>query len=184
VGRTAATQAHPGRHATFDISRGQESAVIIRLVRLEIDPERKVHTGTCDCCGTPFERITGFINNDDGAYAIYYASCYHHDGVHEAWIDVVFDDAWDPDDPVTPTGSNRVTFGCRVGPVANNPNPACTLVPAASVAPDKPLYGHKLNRDEALQHPWLSAYWQTVDHILEHDTTIRQHLYGVPADEQ
>ncbi|MGW4643431.1 hypothetical protein ACWEN6_33280, partial [Sphaerisporangium sp. NPDC004334] len=30
-------------------------------MRLRIDPDRNIQTGTCDCCQTPFERITGFI---------------------------------------------------------------------------------------------------------------------------
>ncbi|KAB8190238.1 hypothetical protein FH608_035255 [Nonomuraea phyllanthi] len=153
-------------------------------MRLRIDPDRDIKTGTCDCCRTPFERVTGFVNNDDGAYAIYYASCYHHDGIHEAWIDVIIDDAWVPDDPVSRPGANRVTFGCRVGPVENSPVPACSLVTGAAVAPDEPFYGRKLTRDEALAHPWLSDYWETIDHILENDLTVRQHLYGVTTSEQ
>ncbi|MEV4454512.1 hypothetical protein [Microbispora sp. NPDC049633] len=36
----------------------------------------------------------------------------------------------------------------------------------------------KLTREEALAHPWLPDYWETIDHILENDATVRQHLYG------
>lgn len=152
-------------------------------MNLRIDPQRNIETGVCDCCQTPFERVTGFINNDNGAYAIYYASCYHHDGVHEAWLDVILDDQWAPDAPVSRPGPDRVTFGCRVGPVANSPMPACTLVTAATVAPDTPFYGRKLTREAALAHPWLPDYWKTIDHILEHDPTVTHHLYGTPAPE-
>ncbi|MEO3855004.1 hypothetical protein [Acrocarpospora sp. B8E8] len=147
-------------------------------MKLEIDPERDVQTGVCECCNTSFDRVTGFINDDNGAYAIYFASCYHHNGIHEAWIDVIIDDAWTPDEPVSRPGPNRVTFGCRIGPVENAPGPACTLVTGGAVAPDEPFYGRKLTREEALQHPWLSDYWATMDHILEHDLTVNQHLYG------
>ncbi len=137
----------------------------------------------CGCCEVPFERVTGFVNSEAGAFAIYYASCYHHHGMHEAYIDVIIDNAWDPDDPVSHPGPDRVTFGCRVGPVGDPPNIACSLVDAASVAPDTPLYGRKLDPDQARQHPWVSQYWETIDHILEHDATVRTHLYGTPVGE-
>ncbi|GAB1822855.1 hypothetical protein HerbRD11066_60190 [Herbidospora sp. RD11066] len=148
---------------------------------MQIDPDRKVTADTCDCCGTDSDRVTGFINNDDSAYAIYFANCYHHDGVHEAWIDVILDDAWDREDIVNQPSPNRVTFGCRVGPIEGHPAPMCSLVAAASVRADEPLYGRKLDREAALGHPWLADYWQTVDHILENDATIHRHLYGPPA---
>lgn len=144
---------------------------------LTIDPERQVEAGSCACCTTPYDRVTGFINSEEsGAYAIYYASCYHHQGVHEAYIDVILDDDWDPEHPASRPGPRRATFGCRVGPVDGQDGPACSLVPAASVAPDDPLYGHKLTRDEALAHPWLAAYWQTIDLILLEDPTVHAHF--------
>ena len=146
-------------------------------MQLQIDPERDVKSHECGCCGVPFDRVTGFINSENGAYAIYYASCYHHDGVHEAYIDVILDNAWDADHPDEPS-PDRVTFGCRVGPITGQENIACSLVDGASVAPDIPLYGRKLDPDQARQHPWVSQYWATIDHILEHDPTVNPHLYG------
>jgi hypothetical protein len=148
------------------------------IVTLRIAPDRNIKTGVCDCCQTPFDRVTGFITNNDGAYAIYHASCYHHHGIHEAWIDMIMDDAWAPERPVSGPGPNRVTFGCRVGPVEGQPTPACSLVRGAEVAPDDLLYGRKLTREEALAHPWLSGFWAAIDHVLENDTTVHQHLYG------
>ncbi|GII57883.1 hypothetical protein Pth03_62720 [Planotetraspora thailandica] len=145
---------------------------------LRINPTREPASGVCDCCQTPFERVNGFVNDDDGICGIYYASCYHHNGMHEAWIDVIMDDAWDQEHPATHPGPDRVTFGCRVGPVEGRPAPACSLVTGAEVAPDDPLYGRKLTREHALAHPWLPGYWAVVDHILEHDQTVNRHLYG------
>ncbi|MCM6773079.1 hypothetical protein NDR87_04490 [Nocardia sp. CDC159] len=122
--------------------------------------------------------MNGFINSEAGAFAIYYASCHHRQGMYEAYIDVILDSCWDPDRPASNPGPDRVTFGCRVGPIDGQSNIACSLVDAASVAPDDPLYGRKLGPDEARQHPWLSVYWDTIDHILEHDATVSTHLYG------
>jgi hypothetical protein len=147
-------------------------------VTLRIDADRKVTSGTCDCCGTPRADVTGFVNKDGvGAYAIYFAHCYHHQGEHEAWIDVIFDAEWDPEHPTRP-GKARVTFGCRVGPVKGVAGNACTLVSAADVAPDSPMFGKKLNREEAQAHPWLPLYWEAIDLILTDDPTVDQHMHG------
>lgn len=140
-----------------------------------------MNAGTCACCETPFERVTGFINGAEGAYAIYYASCYHHQGMHEAYIDVILESHWDQDDLVNRPSPDRVTFGCRVGPIEGHPGIACSLVTGAAVAPDSPLYGHKLEPDQAREHPWLAAYWETVDHILAHDETVASHFQGPTA---
>ncbi|WP_344935603.1 hypothetical protein [Sphaerisporangium flaviroseum] len=69
-----------------------------------------------------------------------------------------------------------------MGPVEGQPAPVCSLVTGAEAAPDTPFYGRKLTRDEALRHPWVSDYWETIDHILENDTTVKQHLYGTTAE--
>lgn len=103
---------------------------------------------------------------------LYFASCYHHDGVHEAWIDAILG-SWGQN-----TTDDHVTFGCRVGPVADSPAPAATLVDGGAAAPDAPLYGHKLTRDEGLAHPRLPDFWQLVDAVLEKDALVRGHIYG------
>ncbi|MFF2392267.1 hypothetical protein [Nocardia sp. NPDC058114] len=69
-------------------------------MHLTIDPERNIYCAICDCCETPYDRANGVINTANGAYAIYHASCLHHQGTHETYIDVIFDNCWDPDDPV------------------------------------------------------------------------------------
>ena len=56
---------------------------------LEIEPDRNVAEITCDDCGEPFQRVTGFVCRDGDAHAVYFASYYHHDG-QEAFIDAVF----------------------------------------------------------------------------------------------
>ncbi len=118
------------------------------------------------------------MHSEGDALAVYYASNYHHDGVHETWIDAILG-TWGAD-----TFDDHVTFGCRVGPVDNSPAPAATLVDGGSVAPDGPLYGHKLTRAEGRAHPRLPEFWQIVDTVLEQDELVRQHLYGPdqPAD--
>ncbi|HEY0698994.1 MAG TPA: hypothetical protein VGD43_14430 [Micromonospora sp.] len=140
-----------------------------------VEQTRQVHQLVCQCCATPAERTWAFVNRDGATHAVYFASCYHHNGVHEAWIDAIFGN-WDSTD-----FDDHVTFGCRVGPVATSPAPAATLVRGASASPDEPLYGRKLDRQEALAHPRLSEFWTLVDLVLEHDRLVNEHIYG-PAE--
>ena len=42
---------------------------------------------------------------------------------------------------------------------------------------DRPLWGKKLSRDEALAHPWLPDFWEVVDFVLLTDPDVRRHIY-------
>jgi len=142
-------------------------------VDLRIDEStRQVTQFVCECCDTEAERSWAFVNAAGAPYGVYFASCYHHDGVHETWIDAILG-TWGQDD-----FADHLTFGCRVGPVTNSPDPAATLVNGGEVAPDKPIYGRKLTREAALINPRLPDFWHVVDHVLEHDPLVRNHLYG------
>ncbi|GAA1857283.1 hypothetical protein [Asanoa iriomotensis] len=143
-------------------------------MNLKIDESsRHVRDFVCDCCGNQADRTWAHVYDGDTAVAVYYASCYHHGGVHEAWIDAILG-SWN-------TGSfdDHVTFGCRVGPVAGSPAPAATLVDGASASPDSPIFGRKLSRAEGLSHPRIADFWRLVDTILEHDDLVRHHVYGL-----
>lgn len=142
------------------------------------ESSRQVRQFVCGCCNTPADRTWANVYDGDAALAVYYASCYHHRGVHEAWIDAILG-TW---------GHNRfddhITFGCRVGPVENSPAPAATLVDGGAAAPDSPVFGQKLSREEGLNHPRLVQFWRVVDTILEHDEIVRRHLYGTRTGRQ
>jgi hypothetical protein len=137
--------------------------------------ERHVTQEICEHCGTPSTRIKGFVLRDGDAYAIYVASCYHHDG-HEVWIDVVFSLTWLDD------ADDRYTFGCRVGAVEGQDEPAATMVDAAAVYDDTPTFGRKLTRDEGLAHPRCDEFWALIDHLLVSDPQIAVHMgYADPS---
>jgi hypothetical protein len=36
----------------------------------------------------------------------------------------------------------------------------------------RPVFGRKLDRDEALEHPWLADFWSVVDFLLIEDTEV------------
>jgi hypothetical protein len=134
---------------------------------------RKEHEYTCPCCNAPIERMWNFISADGDATAVYFANCYHHlDQPHDAYIDVIMG-TWGTND-----ASDHVTFGCRVGPVVNSPQPAATLVEACLDGARGEIHGAILTREDALKHPWLPRFWEIVDFILEKDPTVHRHLYG------
>lgn len=141
---------------------------------MDIEPGADVVEATCRHCGEPMTRVRGFVHRDGDAYAIYFASCYHHDG-HEVWIDAVFSPTWA--DGV----NDHYTFGCRVGAVGGQSEPAATLVTAAAAFSDSATFGHKLTRDEALAHPMIGEFWALVDHVLTKDPIVSTHMYGPDA---
>ncbi len=114
--------------------------------------------------------MQGFLYKNDVPHAVYLAACHHHEGDREAWIDLILGTFG------TDVATDHVTFGTRVGPVADQAEPAATLVPAAIPYDDASIFGHKLTRDEALQHPRLVDYWESIDFILGEDRTVREHV--------
>jgi hypothetical protein len=142
-------------------------------VNLRLDPDYDVTTVTCDC-GKMHDRVTGFVNHEtNGALAIFYADCVHHDGKHEAYIDVVLDNDWDPDQPTRIIG-HRFTFGCRYGYIDGH-GFACSLTAPGGGHP-REVFGTALSREDALVHEWLPLFWDVVDLIIEKDPTVRKHF--------
>ncbi|SBT43577.1 hypothetical protein GA0070611_2372 [Micromonospora auratinigra] len=139
------------------------------------ESSRQVRQFVCPCCDTDADRTWATIHRDGTALAVYFASCYHHHGIHEVWIDAILG-SWGQD-----RFDDHLTFGCRVGPVDDSPMPAATLVNGGEVAGDSPIFGRKLSREDGLRHPRLPEFWQVVDLILEQDDLVHRHLYGPAA---
>jgi hypothetical protein len=140
------------------------------MTRLFIEPGAQVVEHPCADCGRVFQWVTAFVYRDGDADAIYYASCYHHDG-HEVWIDATFSTTWA--DGV----DYRVSFGCRVGAIEGHDGPPASLVPAGAFS-DSDNFGRRFTRDDALAHPQLSEFWELVDDVLDHDPVVYSHVYG------
>lgn len=135
--------------------------------------EHQLRQHECGCCQAAVERTWNFVRRDDIAHAVYFATCYHHrDQPHETWIDVIFG-SWGTD-----SFDDHVTFGCRVGPVSNSPEPAATLVQACQDGSGREIHGVLLSREDGLVHPRLQEFWDVVDFVLANDPTVNAHLYG------
>lgn len=144
---------------------------------LSLDPERSVRDADCAKCGRREKRVKLFVLRDGNAYAVCFASLHDHAGAAVAWLDVIFG-TWSEDQ-----ASDHVTFGCRVGPVEGQVDPAASLVTAAQPFADRPIFGRKLTRDQALRHPGLGEFWSVVDHVLVNDADVHAHVYGAPRSE-
>lgn len=135
-----------------------------------MDADRGVKAQRCAECGAEYRVITGYIYRDGDAFAVHKSALHHHDGHNEAWIDVILG-SWGEGET-----ADHVTFGCRVGPFGEQGSNACALVPAAAPYSDAPLFGRKLDRDEALGHASLSDFWHVVDFLLIEDPDISVHV--------
>ena len=138
---------------------------------LAFDEEPVRQDKSCGECGRDYRLIRAFIKRDDVAIAVAFVALHRHGGIAEAWIDAILG-TWG-DDSV----NDHVTFGCRVGPVTGQPEPAASLVDAAGPYADRPIWGSKLTREQALSHPQLSDYWQIVDFLLVGEAEIHAHIY-------
>lgn len=138
---------------------------------LSLDGAPDIREQDCSCCGATFIVTDHFILMDGHTHAIAKTALHDHDGDHEAWIDVIFGPFGDN------SAEGRVTFGCRVGPIAGATEPAATVVDAAQPYPDSPVWGHKFSREEALQQDSLAQFWDVVDWLLSTDPTVHRHVY-------
>jgi hypothetical protein len=128
---------------------------------------RTVRSQSCSSCGEAFQHVTGYINDEGGAYAVYFAACHGHPE-HEAQIDVVLG-SWGVEPPV----HDFLTFSCRL-----QSDSAMAADAALATTSDDPILGQRLSRAEALEHPKLQEFWGVVDFLAESDPTVNSSVYG------
>jgi hypothetical protein len=129
--------------------------------------ERTVRNKSCASCGEDFQHVTGFINDEGGACAVYFAACHGHPE-HEAQIDVVLG-SWGVEPPV----DDHVTFSCRL-----RSDSAMASDATLATTSDDPMLGERLSRAEALAHPRIQEFWAVVDFLALSDPTINGSVYS------
>jgi hypothetical protein len=139
---------------------------------LTFDGELVRQDKACSDCGRTYRLIRAFILRDGDAYAAAFIALHEHGHINEAWIDVILG-TWGDD-----TINDHVTFGSRVGPVEGQSEPAASLVDGAIPYENRPIWGLKLTREQALGHSRLPEYWDVVDYLLLKDAEIHAHVYG------
>jgi hypothetical protein len=124
---------------------------------------------TCPSCSREFARVKGVLTWFDESFAAFLAEMHWHGGQNEIWFEAIFGEL-DED-----TSPDRVTFGCRLGSVEGQEELACSLLRPKD---GDEFGGRRLDRDEALAHPWLERFWEVVDFLVLHEPTIHAHAYG------
>jgi len=144
-------------------------------VTLSFDGDPRIEQRQCQNCARQHESVTGFVLKDGTAHAVYFAEWYPHSG--EAYLDVVLGTWHETDYP------DQVTFACRFGHVEGNGEPAASLVSAAERRTDHPMFGLRLDRTSALEHPRLREFWEVADWLVINDQVLHDHVYHMPGAE-
>jgi hypothetical protein len=139
---------------------------------LAFDGDRVVEAKECGQCERPYLLARSFVLSEGSAYAVVFAACHRHGDGNEVWIDAILGSFGGGD------SSDHVTFGCRVGSVQGQRAPAATAVDAAQPYSDQPIWGTKLTRAQALEHPRVTEFCELVDFILIADPDVNEHVYG------
>lgn len=140
-----------------------------------LDGEPKIDNRACPDCGQSHESVTGFVLRDRSAHAVFFVDWYPH--TEEAYIEVILGSWEGPDYP------DQVTFGCRIGRVAQQAAPAASLVEGGSLRAAHPMFGRKLDRAAALEHPWLAEFWSVVDWLVMNEQTLHDNVFHMPPAE-
>ncbi|WP_250446162.1 hypothetical protein [Actinotalea sp. C106] len=128
----------------------------------------------CPDCGGQRYKVSGEVDEDEQPVAVYIAYLYHHDGMHEVFLDLVVG-PWEEDaDP-----SERLTFSTRTGPVDDG-SIATTLLDGGYMTSDDPMWGTKVSREDGLVHPLIPTVWRYLDSIVEEVPAIAGHLAPTP----
>lgn len=134
--------------------------------RFEMDSDREIIRRACPGCGDEHPEARGYLYRDGEPFAVYKANLFEHGSAREVYIDAILG-SWGQVEE-----EDHVTFGCRFGRIDGVPDPTCSLVRGADAYPDAPIYGRKLDRDDALRHEWVGDFWSVVDYLLLNDPDV------------
>ena len=140
------------------------------MLTIEFEPANK--SAPCECCGGQTTSLTRFVYRDGNAYAIYYAtfSDSHPDRVVVATVSL---GEWGED----ATPEQRVAFAMELRSTASEYQVG--LIDATrSPWREAEVIGRKLDREEALAHPWVREAFHVADHMVAEDEPIRSYLNG------
>ena len=110
------------------------------------------------------------LDDSGGTLAVFMSFLYDHGGGPEVFMDLIVGPWGEGADP-----RERLTFSSRTGPVEGG-SIASTLLDGGYMAPDLPLYGTKVSREEGLAHPQIAIIWSYFDSVLADIPSLSAHL--------
>jgi len=142
----------------------------LSVLSLELGPE--IANFKCECCGELFKSVCGFIEKDDSAYSVYFATL--HNGHREiaANLTISVGNWWDDN-----AADERSWIYVTVVPTADDF--AMTVgEPSESRHHGYKALGKALSRDDALQSPLKEDFFEVADYIVVNDPAIHSYLLG------
>ena len=130
-----------------------------------------VEAKECGRWRRPYWLVRSFVLRDGSAYPVVFAARHRHGDSNEVWIDAILG-SFGGDD-----SSGHVTLSCRVGRVQGQREPAASAFDAATSYSSQPIWGRKLTRAQALEHPRRPEFWDVADFILLTDPDVKEHIY-------
>lgn len=138
---------------------------------LEVEYEEPLRI-ECECCGAEETRLTRFVKRDGDAFGVYLVRYTQDHEVRQAYAMVSLGTWWV--DGVPP---DRVAFALRITTSADGYQ--LQVIDANGLAwQNSEILGTKLNRDEALAHPWRCDVYALFDHMVECDAPLHAYLNG------
>lgn len=132
---------------------------------LEVEYDEPL-TVECECCGAPETRLTRFVKRHGDAYAVYLVRYTENHGARQAYAMISMGSWWV--DGVPP---DRVAFALRIRETAEEYQ--LQVIDAKQLAwHTSEILGRKLDRDQALAHPWLPEVYQLFDYMVQHDAPL------------
>jgi len=120
----------------------------------------------CECCGNTTTRLTRFVYQDGDAFAVYYVlfTDGHEDKVAYSLIGL---GEWGED------GEPEMRIAFAVNIWDNDHNWAVTVTDKdESPWSHVEFLGKIVDREEALQHPWIKDVFHITDHIVAEDKPV------------
>lgn len=119
----------------------------------------------CECCGDETVKLTRFVYEDGNAFAIYYIKFTKN---HEEKIatGIISIGDWGTDEEP----KNRFSFPFKIW--IKESNYQIGLIDREESPWKHKLLGEILDRDEALQHPWIKDVFHITDHITVEDKEV------------
>ena len=136
---------------------------------IDIEFAEPVHE-VCDCCEGTTTRLTRFVRKDGDAYAIYYAMYSDNHPERVVKLAVCLGEWAQDAEPV-----NRTAFALTMR--CDESDYLLTVVDAdESPWRGIRILGKMLNRDEALNHPWIKDVFHITDHVVTDDPEIKSYF--------
>ena len=136
---------------------------------IEIEFEEP-ETTKCECCGNTSIRLTRFVYQDDDAFAVYYVRFTegHEDKLAYSLIGL---GEWGEEG----SPELRTAFAVKIWCNDDNWNVGVTDRDETPWR-DVDFLGKILDRNEALEHPWIEDVFHITDHIVAEDQPVMDYF--------